>query len=132
MIRTGFCNKTCKHRFEHEIGSISQCLHCGNNFIKTRKDKVYCSNGCAQYDQKIKKGTLTKRYKEVAETSGFTLEVREFFLQCKEKKWMLTRGDILKLVNFYSEKFPTRYNHDSLTEDDYITMVLKLKYKLKI
>jgi hypothetical protein len=132
-IRSNYCCLKCKKDHENGIGDIIQCAHCSADLIRTRKDRIYCDQSCAfklKYRLEKEEKDFHHNYKPGKKDS--IKEVREFFLKCQSKKWLLTKSDILKLVDYYSDFFISGENKDSLQEEDYINMVIKLKYKLRL
>jgi hypothetical protein len=132
------CNDSCKRKHENGIGDIVNCLECGTEFVKTRKDKRFCKGSCAtryRSDAGPRQRKYSNRFRDPKlgqSTMEFRKEVREFFKKCKAKKWKLGETDLFQILDYYAQRFPGPGNRSSADENEYIRMVIKLKTDLNL
>jgi hypothetical protein len=128
------CNDSCKRKHENGIGQITNCLECGTEYIKTRKDKKFCTAACAtryRTGAGPRQRQFANRFRDQS-AMAFREEVRQFFKRCAAKQWKLGESDLFQIFDYYAEKFPGPGNRTFANEEEYIRMVIKLKTSLKL
>lgn len=89
--------------------SIAKCIICGEEFIKTRKDKVCCSAACSSRKRKIKKNN-ERNIKLMS-------DIENFLHYMKSKSHYAELPDIFRLLDLHERLFPSTFIDDDADKE---------------
>jgi hypothetical protein len=114
---------------------IENCVVCGAEFRKTRKDKTTCGRSCSNKLHYLKKtGALAETYKtsNVVGKVDIANEIEPYLLDWKRRRFFLNEMDLFRVIDLWDKLYPSKFISENIDKTEMFEgMIMDLIFHYK-